>query len=577
MFMKTHKCGSSSLQNIFLRFGDTHDLFFALPKIDNYFGHPIRFNRRFLLDPALLRKRYNLTYSMLAHHLRFNYKELAFVLPEDTIFITILRDPVRLFESLFVYYDYAANSLGSNVTLHDFALLFDQDPRFSAASAGEPANSDAASLGQKGSNDEPGHAPPSASSNETVNRLSEGGNREKTGQSVQSSSTGQSSRSGVKDQGSKNGWTWASLFNTILMGPMNGKAGGGSAAAGYEEEGEAGAANGQHDENNVSVAAAVDPDDKLTEDATPADDDNDGHYGVVTDVREERRRKNKAVTSSLSGKPGSFGENRVNTAAQPSPHLQRHHHQQQQQSNRMDPNFRVNGRFGRNQMCFDLGFNQKFFDSPKIVNNFIDAIDSMFHLVLIQERMSESLILLRHMLCWSMMDVVTFRHNSRADAFNPPPDLGLTEQSRQILVNLNRADQMMYDHFNAKFDSIVKAFGEERMRQEVNELEQLTNQLYSECVESTEVMNNIPGMGNHKESKLWQNRKAVGMVTRPNASRLCHQLTSSELSYTDSLRRKQQVFLRNNKKIFSSNFNSMHHILMNPPESDLYKHDRNHA
>ena len=256
MFMKTHKCGSSSLQNVFLRFGDTHDLFFALPKIDNYFGHPIRFNRRLLLDPALLRKRYNLTYSILAHHLRFNYKELAFVLPEDTIFITILRDPIRLFESLFIYYDYSANSLGSNVTLHEFALLFDRDSRF-AASIGAEDEAAAAAAARETQNNEQGHARTSLNSNQ-----SEGGNSEKIGQSVQSSSPVQSSRSSVKQQqagSARSGWTWASLFNTILMGPMNRKAGAG---------GDDGAADGQHEEENGSTAAAGDPadaDDKLTD------------------------------------------------------------------------------------------------------------------------------------------------------------------------------------------------------------------------------------------------------------------------------------------------------------------------
>lgn len=568
MFMKTHKCGSSSLQNMFLRFGDTNDLFFALPKIDNYFGHPIRFNRRFLLDPALLRKRYNLTYSILAHHLRFNYKELAFVLPEDTVFLTVLRHPVSLFESLFVYYDYAVASLGVNVSLHEFALMFDRDPRFSphAASPKDGPKDDelaVASRRREGRNEDGQHVlltDTTADANHSKARSwdREGGSRA-TGQSIASSSSSPTQKS-ARDDGTRrrrSGWSsWSSFFQTLLLGPMTSTAGGGDGQAdgGHHQEARV------EDGNDASPDAEA-GDDKLgEEEVTGAEDDhNDGHYMGLTPDQRKRR---------INGSPASL------RSKDSSPQTPR----------RPDPNFRVGGRFGRNQMSFDLGFNQKFFDSPNIVNNFIDAIDSMFHLVLIQERMDESLILLKHLLCWSTLDVVTFRHNVRAEAFTPAPRLGLTPKSRQILQNLNFADHMMYEHFYAKFDSIVKAFGSERMEREVRELQHLTQQLYSQCVDSTQIMANIVRRTSSpsdkkrnkepEEGKLWSNEKAVGMIAKAGSSPLCQQLTHSELEYTEILRKKQQVFLRNNKKLLN-NFNSLHHILMNPPESHGYKHDRN--
>ncbi|OQR75552.1 galactosylceramide sulfotransferase-like, partial [Tropilaelaps mercedesae] len=48
-FMKTHKCASSSLQNVLFRYGDKHNLTIALPLTNaNYFGHPGYFNRNML-------------------------------------------------------------------------------------------------------------------------------------------------------------------------------------------------------------------------------------------------------------------------------------------------------------------------------------------------------------------------------------------------------------------------------------------------------------------------------------------------------------------------------------------------
>ena len=46
VFLKTHKTGSSSIQNILMRFGDSNDLTFALPKKANYYRYPEPFNRK---------------------------------------------------------------------------------------------------------------------------------------------------------------------------------------------------------------------------------------------------------------------------------------------------------------------------------------------------------------------------------------------------------------------------------------------------------------------------------------------------------------------------------------------------
>ncbi|XP_050700188.1 galactosylceramide sulfotransferase-like [Eriocheir sinensis] len=39
-FLKTHKCASSTVQNILFRYGYSRNLTFALPRSGNYLGHP---------------------------------------------------------------------------------------------------------------------------------------------------------------------------------------------------------------------------------------------------------------------------------------------------------------------------------------------------------------------------------------------------------------------------------------------------------------------------------------------------------------------------------------------------------
>lgn len=72
MFMKTHKTASSTFLNSLFRFGENHKLKFAFPSGRN--------------------------------DLQFNSPEVAKVLPRDTFYITILRDPAEVFESFSHYF-----------------------------------------------------------------------------------------------------------------------------------------------------------------------------------------------------------------------------------------------------------------------------------------------------------------------------------------------------------------------------------------------------------------------------------------------------------------------------------------
>ncbi|KAJ8035277.1 Galactosylceramide sulfotransferase [Holothuria leucospilota] len=102
VLLKTHKTGSSTIQNILYRYGDNHDLVFALPKgRDNYFGGNTRFSRGFV-RPLPSGHQVNI----LANHARWNKKAFVAMMPNNTIYITILRHPVTQYESLYIYYNW---------------------------------------------------------------------------------------------------------------------------------------------------------------------------------------------------------------------------------------------------------------------------------------------------------------------------------------------------------------------------------------------------------------------------------------------------------------------------------------
>nr|XP_020671675.1 galactose-3-O-sulfotransferase 3 [Pogona vitticeps] len=99
-FLKTHKTASTTVQNLLFRFAERHNLTVALPHhaCDHQFCYPRNFSARFVHP-------YTLPPRLIASHLRFNHDELRRLMPNDTVYITILREPVAMFESLFSYYN----------------------------------------------------------------------------------------------------------------------------------------------------------------------------------------------------------------------------------------------------------------------------------------------------------------------------------------------------------------------------------------------------------------------------------------------------------------------------------------
>lgn len=97
--MKTHKTASSTILNILFRFGEKHKLKFAFPDGRNDFFYPSPF-----LCSQVKDYQPGDCFNIVCNHMRFDPHEVAKLLPPDAVYVTILRDPVDLFESSFHYY-----------------------------------------------------------------------------------------------------------------------------------------------------------------------------------------------------------------------------------------------------------------------------------------------------------------------------------------------------------------------------------------------------------------------------------------------------------------------------------------
>eukprot|EP00062_Callorhinchus_milii_P016944 gi/632968819/ref/XP_007900739.1/ PREDICTED: galactose-3-O-sulfotransferase 2-like [Callorhinchus milii] len=101
VFLKTHKTGSSTVLNILYRFGDKRNLTFALPR-KPHLGYPHPFQAKYVRDFGL---NSTLVYHIICNHMRFNVNEVKQVVPRESFYFSILRNPISLMESSFVYFN----------------------------------------------------------------------------------------------------------------------------------------------------------------------------------------------------------------------------------------------------------------------------------------------------------------------------------------------------------------------------------------------------------------------------------------------------------------------------------------
>lgn len=103
-FLKVHKTGSTTAQNIFFRFGWSHNLTFVLPPAHNAFGYPniISLQESMNVNNTLPPPQ-GKHYEILCNHVIYNHETFQKYMPEDTFYVGILREPYECFKSTLNY------------------------------------------------------------------------------------------------------------------------------------------------------------------------------------------------------------------------------------------------------------------------------------------------------------------------------------------------------------------------------------------------------------------------------------------------------------------------------------------
>ncbi|CAG0893595.1 unnamed protein product [Darwinula stevensoni] len=222
------------------------------------------------------------------------------------------------------------------------------------------------------------------------------------------------------------------------------------------------------------------------------------------------------------------------------------------QSSPMPPfTLRRDSRLGPNQMLYDAGLPPFQMGNRTAVAAKIREMDDNFHLVMISEEMEASLVLMKNLMCWDLADVTSLPLNVRQDA----KKLSLAPAERERLRRWMWPDQMLYDHFAAKFQVLKAAYGLERLERDVQALRDANFDAKRRCgIERTNDVSHLP-----KALVPYQHEKMETYHLRSRQT-FCVNLVRVEPDFTKMLKKWQL------RRFISKNVMS--------PKTRLIRHDR---
>jgi len=108
----------------------------------------------------------------------------------------------------------------------------------------------------------------------------------------------------------------------------------------------------------------------------------------------------------------------------------------------------------------------------------LKTLDNRLHLVMVAERMEESLLALAHLLCWPLRAMAAPDKNVRKEAFKE----ALSEQHRRILRGKQKNDESLFSYARSRLDrGLREVMEEERTEESLRELRRLKEEVEKAC------------------------------------------------------------------------------------------------
>lgn len=180
----------------------------------------------------------------------------------------------------------------------------------------------------------------------------------------------------------------------------------------------------------------------------------------------------------------------------------------------------------RNPMMFDLGLDHKLYQNASAVKDYIAFLEKEFDLVMIMEYFDESMVLMKRLLCWSFTDILHIKTNERIEEERAK----FSGNLRENIKRWNRADMLLYDHFNKTFWRKIKMEGKQFYK-DLATFRQLKEILTRNCY------------GGPTVEEVYHGKYVKTLSLNPKLSgvskEICDKLIKKENSYLSYLRQKQ--------------------------------------
>ena len=181
----------------------------------------------------------------------------------------------------------------------------------------------------------------------------------------------------------------------------------------------------------------------------------------------------------------------------------------------------------RNPLLYDLGLSFKYYQNLTAVNEYIEFLDKEFDLVMIMDYFDESLVLMKRLLCWQMEDILYLKLNERQDK---EKDTVLTNDVRENVKRWNKADVLLFEHFNRSFWKKIENEGES-FQKELTIFRKRNSDIKRACVTNESRLQTV-FVGKLVKGYSIRTDLPKGLQT------FCEKLTTSENSYLAYLRKK---------------------------------------
>ena len=131
----------------------------------------------------------------------------------------------------------------------------------------------------------------------------------------------------------------------------------------------------------------------------------------------------------------------------------------------------------RDITLFDFGLPVKANDDKVTVQSKIKEIEETFDLVMIVEHFDESMVLLKHLLCWDYSYLTSLKLNVHEENSKST----VSAEARKKLKDWLSSDLMLYENFKEIFKKKIEAFGAEKMEEELSKFRAVNKETELKC------------------------------------------------------------------------------------------------